>query len=47
MFIRPTIIRDGADAAMVAEELRSKMRSGRSQALTLPSMLNVLSRPAQ
>jgi general secretion pathway protein D len=47
MFIRPMIIRDGADAAMVAEELRSKMRSGRSQALTLPSMLNVLSRPAQ
>ena len=47
MFIRPQIIRDGADAAMVAEELRSKMRGGRSQALTLPSMLNVLSRPAQ
>jgi len=47
MFIRPTIIRDGADAAMVAEELRSKMRGGRTQALTLPSMLNVLSRPAQ
>ena len=47
MFIRPQIIRNGADAAMVAEELRSKMRGGRSQALTLPSMLNVLSRPAQ
>ena len=47
MFIRPTIIRDGADASMVAEELRSKMRSGRSQALTLPSMLNILSRPAK
>jgi general secretion pathway protein D len=47
MFIRPTIIRDGADAAMVAEELRSKMRGGRTQALTLPSMLNVLSRPVQ
>jgi general secretion pathway protein D len=47
MFIRPTIIRDGADAAMVAEELRSKMRGGKTQALTLPSMLNVLSRPAQ
>jgi general secretion pathway protein D len=47
MFIRPTIIRDGADAAMVAEELRSKMRGGRTQALTLPSMLNILSRPAQ
>jgi general secretion pathway protein D len=47
MFIRPTIIRDGADAAMVAEELRAKMRGGKTQALTLPSMLNVLSRPAQ
>jgi len=30
MFIRPTIIRDGADAAMVAEELRSKMRGGKT-----------------
>jgi general secretion pathway protein D len=47
MFIRPTIIRDGADASMVAEELRAKMRGGKTQALTLPSMLNVLSRPAQ
>ena len=47
MFIRPQIIRDGADAAMVAEELRSKMRGGKTQALTLPSILNVLSRPAQ
>ena len=47
MFIRPQIIRDGADAAKVAEELRSKMRGGKTQALTLPSMLNVLSRPAQ
>ena len=47
MFIRPQIIRDGADAAMVAEELRAKMRGGKTQALTLPSMLNVLSRPAQ
>jgi general secretion pathway protein D len=47
MFIRPQIIRDGADAAMIAEELRSKMRGGKTQALTLPSMLNVLSRPVQ
>jgi general secretion pathway protein D len=47
IFIRPTIIRDGADAAMVAEELRAKMRGGKTQALTLPSMLNILSRPAQ
>jgi len=47
MFIRPTIIRDGADAAMVAEERRSKMRGGKTQALSLPSMLNVISRPVQ
>jgi general secretion pathway protein D len=47
MFIRPTIIRDGADASMVAEELRAKMRGGKNQAQTLPSMLNVLARPAQ
>jgi general secretion pathway protein D len=47
MFIRPSIIRDGADASMVAEELRSKMRGGKTQALTLPNMLNVLSRPVQ
>jgi general secretion pathway protein D len=47
MFIRPTIIRDGADASMVAEELRAKMRGGKTQALTLPNMLNVLSRPVQ
>ena len=47
MFIRPQIIRDGADASMVAEELRAKMRGGRPQALTLPSMLNILSRPAK
>jgi general secretion pathway protein D len=47
MFIRPQIIRDGADAANVAEELRAKMRGGKTQALTLPSMLNVLSRPVQ
>ena len=47
MFIRPQIIRDSVDAAMVAEELRAKMRGGKTQALTLPSMLNVLSRPAQ
>jgi general secretion pathway protein D len=47
IFIRPQIIRNGADAAMVAEALRSKMRGGRTQTLTLPSMLNVLSRPAK
>ena len=47
IFIRPQIIRDGVDASMVAEELRSKMRGGKTQAVTLPSMLNVLARPAQ
>jgi general secretion pathway protein D len=47
IFIRPQIIRDGADASMVAEELRSKMRGDRVQALTLPGMLNVNSRPLQ
>ena len=47
IFIRPQIIRNGADAAEVAEELRSKMRGGRTQALTLPAMLNVNSLPAQ
>jgi general secretion pathway protein D len=47
IFIQPQIIRDGVDAATIAEELRSKMRGGKVQALTLPSMLNVLSRPAQ
>jgi len=41
IFIRPQIIRDGADAAAVAEELRSKMRGGRIQATTIPAMLNV------
>jgi general secretion pathway protein D len=47
IFIQPQIIRDGVDAAKIAEELRSKMRGGKVQAITLPSMLNVLSRPAQ
>ncbi len=47
IFIRPQIIRDGADAAMVAEELRSKMRGDRAQALSLPGMLNINARPLQ
>ena len=47
IFIRPQIIRDGADAAMVAEELRSKMRGDRVQALDLPAMLNINARPLQ
>ena len=46
IFIRPQIIRDGVDAAMVAEELRSKMRGGKVQAVT-PAALNVLGRPLQ
>ena len=29
IFIRPQIIRDGVDASVVAEELRSKMRGGK------------------
>jgi len=32
----PQIIRDGVDAAAVAEQLRAKMRSGRSTAVSLP-----------
>ena len=46
IFIRPQIIRDGVDAAMVAEELRAKMRGGKVQAVT-PAALNVNARPAQ
>ena len=41
ILIRPQIIRDGADAATVAEELRSKMRGGKMDALYLPDALNV------
>jgi general secretion pathway protein D len=47
IFIRPQIIRDGVDASMVAEELRSKMRGGRSQALSVPGVLNINARPLQ
>jgi len=35
LFIRPQIIRDGADASVVAEELRSKMRGGELGSLGL------------
>ena len=45
MFIRPQIIRDGADASTVAEELRSKMRGDRIQAFSIPGALNVNARP--
>ncbi len=47
IFIRPQIIRDGVDASMVAEEMRSKMRGGRSQALSVPGLLNINARPLQ
>ena len=47
IFIRPQIIRDGADASMVAEELRTKMRGDRVQASSLPAMLNINARPLQ
>lgn len=41
IFIRPQIIHDGVDAAMVAEELRSKMRGATVSATTFPNALNV------
>jgi general secretion pathway protein D len=47
ILIRPTIIRDGVDASMVAEELRAKMRSGRTNAFSLPAALNVETRGSQ
>ena len=37
MFIRPQIIHDGADASVVAEELRSKMRGGQVGSLGVPN----------
>ncbi|SED13280.1 general secretion pathway protein D [Rhizobiales bacterium GAS188] len=36
IFIRPQIIRDGVDAAFVAEELRSKMRGGKVGSIEPP-----------
>jgi general secretion pathway protein D len=36
IFIRPTIIRDGVDASVVAEELRSKMRGGKIGSVNPP-----------
>jgi general secretion pathway protein D len=38
LFIRPQIIRGGADASLVAEELRSKMRGGQLGSLGLPKL---------
>jgi general secretion pathway protein D len=41
LFIRPQIIQNGADASVVAEELRSKMRGGNLGQLGLPNNLFV------
>ena len=38
LFIKPQIIRGGADASVVAEELRSKMRGGQLGSLGLPNL---------
>jgi general secretion pathway protein D len=43
LFIRPQIIHDGADASVIAEELRSKMRGGQLGSLGLPN--NILAPP--
>ncbi|MBV8106932.1 MAG: type II secretion system secretin GspD [Hyphomicrobiales bacterium] len=47
LFIRPQIIHDGADASVVAEELRSKMRGGKLGSLGMPLGLppNILPEP--
>ena len=42
---RPKVIHDGADASEVAEQLRAKMRTGRIDAVSIPSALNVLAKP--
>ena len=38
LFIRPQVIRSGADAATVAEELRAKMRGGQLRSLGMPDL---------
>lgn len=38
IFIKPQIIHDGADASVVAEQLRSKMRGGQLGSLGLPNL---------
>ena len=45
ILIRPKVIHDGADASEVAEQLRAKMRTGRIDAVSIPSALNVLAKP--
>ena len=40
LFIRPQIIQNGADASVVAEELRSKMRGGKLGQLGLPNFFD-------
>jgi general secretion pathway protein D len=47
ILIRPQVIRNGADASEVAEELRAKMRSGKIPAFSLPDALNVTTRAYQ
>lgn len=44
ILIRPQVIRGGADASEVSEQLRAKMRAGRVPALNLPDALNVNTR---
>ena len=41
ILIRPQIIRDGVDASRVAEQLRTKMRGGRVDAVNWPNALQV------
>ena len=40
LFIRPQIITNGADASVVAEELRSKMRGGKLGQLGFPNFFD-------
>ena len=47
LFIRPQIIHDGADASVVAEELRSKMRGGKLGSLGMPNLLPERARTLQ
>ncbi len=44
ILIRPQVIRSGADASEVAEQLRAKMRAGRIPAFSLPDALNINTR---
>ncbi len=44
VLIRPQVIRNGADASEVAEQLRAKMKLGKVPALNFPDALNVNTR---